>query len=456
VWRLSSILIKEESMGVNTEMDESPKLNWGFTFLIGFGFFGTSVMWALYNSYVPIFLQAGNPAFDEKLAVQTFGFGLSATATGLIMTLDNIAAFFIQPIMGAISDRTHTRIGRRMPYILTCAPIAVLAFALAPLAPLMIPAELNGQIGELTGLFAFFVGALGVMLLAMAVFRTPVVALMPDLTPSSLRSKANGVINLMGGLGGVMAFLAGAALYKIYRPLPFWVAGALTMIAVLILFWKVKEPKELVEASSREGVSVFRGLRDVPPESARSLVFLILAIFFWWVGYNAVETFFSSYGVTTLGVSESTATMILSAGYITFIAFAIPSGFIAGRFGRKRTIITGLVIFAILLAVAFFVPVVPAIIALLAVGGLAWSLVNINSLPMVVDISPSEETLGTYTGLYYIAGTLAAVVGPILNGWVIDMTDSNYNMIFVVAPAFFVLAILCMLGVTKGEAKGSE
>jgi maltose/moltooligosaccharide transporter len=440
-------------MSVNAEATQSPKLNWGFTFLIGFGFFGTSVMWALYNSYVPIFLQAGNPAFDEKLAVQTFGFGLSATLTGVIMTLDNIAAFFIQPIMGAISDRTHTRIGRRMPYILACAPIAVLAFGLIPIAPMLIPAGLNGQIGELTGFFVFFVAALGVMLLAMAVFRTPVIALMPDLTPSPLRSKANGVINLMGGLGGVMAFLAGAALYKMYRPLPFWVAGALTMIAVLILFWKVKEPKELVGASSREGIGVFRGVREIPHESARSLVLLILAIFFWFVGYNAVETFFSSYGVTTLGVSESTATMILSAAYIAFIAFAIPSGFIAGRFGRKRTIITGLAIFAVLLVITFFTPVVPVVVALLAVGGLAWSLVNINSLPMVVDISPSEETLGTYTGLYYIAGTLAAVVGPILNGWVIDMAGGNYNMIFIVCPAFFALAILCMLGVTKGEAR---
>jgi maltose/moltooligosaccharide transporter len=440
-------------MSANVEVAQSPKLNWGFTFLIGFGFFGTSVMWALYNSYVPIFLQAGNPAFDEKLAVQTFGFGLSATLTGVIMTLDNIAAFFIQPIMGAISDRTHTRIGRRMPYILSCTPIAVLAFGLIPIAPLLIPAELNGQIGELAGFFAFFVVTLGVMLLAMAVFRTPVIALMPDLTPSPLRSKANGVINLMGGLGGVMAFLAGAALYKIYRPLPFWVAGALTMIAVLVLFWKVKEPKDLVEASNREGVGVFRGVREIPRESARSLVLLIMAIFFWFVGYNAVETFFSSYGVTTLGVSESTSTMVLSAAYIAFIAFAIPSGFIAGRFGRKRTIIVGLVIFAVLLVIAFFTPVVPVVVALLAVGGLAWSLVNINSLPMVVDISPSEETLGTYTGLYYIAGTLAAVVGPILNGWVIDMAGGNYNMIFIVCPAFFALAILCMLGVTKGEAK---
>lgn len=431
------------------------KLDYKKTFLIGFGFFATSIMWALYNTYVPIYLQAGDPAFDAKLAVQTFGFGLSATLTGFIMTLDNIAAFFIQPIMGAISDRTYTRIGRRMPYILIFAPIAVLAFVLIPLVPQMITPELNGQVGQLTGLFTFFVAALGVMLLAMAVFRTPVIALMPDLTPSPLRSKANGVINLMGGLGGVLAFLGGGLLYKIYRPLPFWVGGAITLIAVAILFWKVKEPRELVESAARreKGLGVFRGLRDIPPENVRSLVLLILAIFFWFVGYNAIETFFSSYGVATLGVSESTASMILSVAYVTFILFSIPSGFIATRFGRRRTIIVGLAIFAALLMIAFFTPVVPIIIVLLAVGGLAWSLVNINSLPMVVDISTSEEVLGTYTGLYYVAGTLAAVVGPILNGWVIDLTGRNYNMIFFVTPAFFVLAIVCMLGVTKGEAR---
>jgi len=253
----------------------------------------------------------------------------------------------------------------------------------------------------------------------------------------------------------VLAFLGGGLLYKMYRPLPFWVAGGITLIAVAILFWKVKEPKKLVESAAprEEGLGVFRGLRDIPPENVRSLVLLILAIFFWFVGYNAIETFFSSYAVTTLGVSESTASMILSAAYITFILFSIPSGFIATRFGRKRTIMIGLGIFAVLLMIAFFIPAVPAIVALLAVGGVAWSLVNINSLPMVVDISTSEEVLGTYTGLYYVAGTLAAVVGPILNGWVIDLTGRNYNMIFLVTPGFFVLAILCMLGVTKGEAK---
>jgi maltose/moltooligosaccharide transporter len=436
---------------------QASTLNYRQVFLIGFGFFATSVMWAVYNTYVPIFLQAGDPAFDAKLAVQTFGFGLSATATGFIMTLDNIAAFFIQPIMGAVSDRTYTRVGRRMPYILVFAPIAVLAFALIPLAPQMIPAHLNGQIDRLAGPFAYLVAALGVMLLAMAVFRTPVIALMPDLVPSPLRSKANGVINLMGGLGGVLAFLVGGLLYNVYRPLPFWFGGLTTLLAVGLLFYRVKEPLALVESAARreEGLGVFRGLRDIPRENVRSLVLLILAIFFWFVGYNAIETFFSSYGVATLGISESTASMVLSVAYVTFIAFSIPSGFIATRIGRKRTILIGLAVFAALLIVAFFIPVVPVIIGLLAVGGVAWSLVNINSLPMVVDISTSEEVMGTYTGLYYVAGTLAAVAGPILNGWVIDLTGRNYNMIFLVTPGFFLLAILSMLGVTKGEAKES-
>jgi len=429
------------------------RLDYKKTFLIGFGFFSTSVMWAIYNTYVPIYLQAGNPGFEAS----TFGFGLSATMTGFIMTLDNIAAFFIQPLTGALSDRTYTRFGRRMPYIIGFAPIAVLAFFLIPLPPQMIPAQLDGQVGQLTGLFIAFVAALGVMLLAMAAFRTPVIALMPDLVPSPLRSKANGVINLMGGLGGVFAFLVGGLLYKIYRPLPFWVGGVMTLIAVGILFWQIKEPPQLVESAAErdEGVGVFAALREIPAEHARSLTLLILAIFFWFVGYNAIETFFSSYGVTTLGVTESTASMILSVAYVTFILFSLPSGFIATRFGRKRTIITGLGVFAALLVVAFFTPTVPAIVGLLAVGGVAWSLVNINSLPMVVDTSPSEASLGTYTGLYYVAGTLAAVVGPILNGWVIDLTGNNYNTIFLVTPGFFVLALLCMLGVTTGEAKTS-
>jgi MFS family permease len=431
------------------------RLDYRKAFLIGFGLFSVQLAWVIYNTYVPIFLQAGDPAFDAHLSVQTRGFGLSATVTGLIMALDNVAAFFIQPIMGPISDRTKTRFGRRMPYIIILAPIAVLAFALIPLAPQMIPAEFNGQMTELGGLFVFFIAALGVMLVAMALFRTPLFALMPDLIPSSLRSQANGVINLMGGVGGILAFIGGGALYSIYRPLPFWAGGLITLLAVGFLFWKIKEPKELVESAADEGklLDVLRNLRAIPRENVRSLFLLILTIFCYMVGFNAVETFFSSYGVNTLGVQESTASMILSAAYITFIAFAIPSGLLAGRIGRKRTMMIGLLVFAAVLLIAFFTPVVPVVIALLGIGGIAWALININSLPMVLDISTSEELMGTYTGLYFIAATLAAVVGPVLNGWVVDLVGRNYNVIFIVCPVFFLLAFLCMLGVTKGEAR---
>ena len=140
---------------------------------------------------------------------------------------------------------------------------------------------------------------------------------------------------------------------------------------------------------------------------------------------------------------------------MVFIIFAIPSGFIAGRFGRRRTIITGLIAFSALLVIAYFVPSYAVIATMMALGGIAWALVNINSLPMIVDIAPTAVLLGTYTGLYYLASQLAAVVGPTLNGIIIDATGRNFNMIFFVAPFFFVLAILCMLGVTRGEARES-
>jgi len=187
------------------------RLDYKKTFLLGFGFLGVSLLWLLYNSYVPIFLQAGNPAFENQ-GTMTVGFGLSAAMAGLIMTLDNIAAFFIQPVIGVLSDRTRTRFGRRMPYILIGVPVAAIAFALIPVAVNQIPPELSGQIDQLGGQLAFFMVAIGVMLLAMATFRTPVIALMPDITPSPLRSKANGVINLMGGVGALLATFGGAVL----------------------------------------------------------------------------------------------------------------------------------------------------------------------------------------------------------------------------------------------------
>ncbi|MDY7077250.1 MAG: MFS transporter [Chloroflexota bacterium] len=427
------------------------KLDYKKTFLIGFGFFGTSVMWTLYNAYVPIYLQAGNPTFDAPGEV---GFGLGAGLTGVIMTLDNIAAFFLLPLIGVWSDRVWTRFGRRMPFILVLAPISIVAFILIPVAVQMISPELSGQVDQLGTPLALFMLAIGVFLTAMACFRTPVIALMPDLTPSPLRSQANGVINLMGGLGTVLATLGSSFLYGMGHMVPFVFGGVLMGAAVLMLFFFVKEPRELETAAhEEEGLGVLRGIRRVSPEARRSLAFLMGAIFCWFVGYNAVETFLSSYGVTELGMSTGTAPLLLGVASLAFLAFAIPSGYIAARFGRRRTIISGLAIFGVLLLVNFFLRNATLAWPLMALGGMGWALVNINSLPMVVDTAASDADLGTYTGMYYIASQLAAVAGPTINGYIVEWGGGNYNLIFVVTPAFFALAILCMLGVTQGEAR---
>lgn len=431
------------------------KLDYRRTFLLGFGFLGVSVMWLLYNSYVPIFLQAGNPAFEQTHRATTVGFGLSATLAGLIMTLDNIAAFFIQPILGIVSDRTRTRMGRRMPYILIGAPLAAVAFALIPGAVNRIPPELSGQTSQLGGPLAAFMIAIGVMLLAMAAFRTPLIALMPDITPSPLRSKANGVINMMGGIGALLATFGGAMLYRINKVIPFVIGAVIMVLAALVVLWKIREPREYMDKpdAQERWWDTLKGIGAIPREERRSLVLILSAIFAWFVGYNAIETFFTSYGTFRLGVAESTASLLLGFFSLTFFLFSIPGGMLAERWGRRRTILTGLVALVALLLLASFLPNVIAIAVILFLGGMAWALININSLPMIVDLAPSDRLLGTYTGLYYISGTLAAIAGPIFNGWIIDATGKNYNTIFWVAPAFMLLAIVCMGFVTRGEAK---
>jgi len=309
------------------------------------------------------------------------------------------------------------------------------------------------------GPFALFVVALGVMLLAMACFRTPVVSLMPDLTPSPLRSKANGVINFMGGLAGVIGTLALSPLFDVNPWIPFVAGAVILLAAVAALFIFVKERQASVvtgigeEEGERKSLNVLRKLRDVPSANRRTLIFLMLAIFFWFVAFNGIDTWFTSFGVTVLGLSPGEAGMIFSVALIAFIIFAIPAGFIGTRFSRRWTIVTGLVLFTGILIVINVLQNLTMIIVLLAIGGASWALVNINSLPMVVDTSTDERMLGTYTGLYYIASQLAAILGPAITGWVVDLSGGDFRTIFMVVPGFFGLAILSMLFVTRGESK---
>ncbi|HNT26075.1 MAG TPA: SLC45 family MFS transporter [Anaerolineales bacterium] len=412
------------------------KFNYGKIFLLGFGFFGVSIIWATYNAFVPLFLA-------NK-------FALNAAVVGFFMTLDNIAALFIQPTVGAFSDRMRTRIGRRMPFLLIGAPIAAAAFGLIPLA----------------GVLPLFVACTVTTILSMALWRTPVVALMPDVTPSRYRSQANGIINFMGGIGSIIAYLIGSKLYNLDPAYPFWLGSVLVLVAVALVFIFVKEPKEY-EVKAEKQPSIWESLRSIWSEQDKSPLLILLAIFSWFVAYNAVEAFFTLYVNRHLGQPEAEGTRLLGQLSVAFVLFALPSGYIAGRLGRKPVIITGLLIMTACILSMFFLDsqtlltpltklpvlgVVPVLGLLLIIAGIGWACININSLPMVVDTT-TDDRIGTYTGLYYLFSTLAAIAGPNINGQLIHLMGEDYNMITMAAPIFFVLALVFMLFVRRGEAK---
>jgi maltose/moltooligosaccharide transporter len=411
------------------------RFNYGKIFLLGFGFFGVSVIWATYNAFVPIFLQ-------DK-------FGLQPALIGFFMTLDNIAALIIQPPVGAWSDRLRTPIGRRMPFILIGAPIGAIAFGLIPFAAVL----------------PLFVACTTTLLLSMAFWRTPVVALMPDITPSQNRSQANGVINFMGGVGSIIAFLGGSMLYKMNPAYPFWLGSGLVILAALLVFIFIREPKKY-EDSDEEKASLLASLKTVVTDPERSALRIFLAIFFWFVAYNAVEAFFTLYAKNHLLLNEADGTRLLGQLSLFFVVFALPAGYLGSRIGRKVTISIGIVIMTVCMLAMYFVSVetlttlitklpvlgeVPVVGLILMVAGLAWAFININSLPMVVDMTTLAR-VGTYTGLYYLFSTLAAIVGPNINGLVIQLSGSNYSTTMIAAPFFMILALIMMLGVKRGEA----
>lgn len=418
-------------------MIEEQKFNYGKLFLIGFGFFGTSVLWSLYNTYVPILL-------EQK-------FFLDSAQIGFFMSLDNIAALFIQPPVGAWSDRLRTKLGRRLPFILIGAPISAVAFGLVPLASSL----------------PLFVACTVTTILAMAFWRTPVVALMPDVTPSRLRSQANGIINFMGGLGLVLGTSIGAMLVKQNQALPFWFGSLLVLIAALLVLVFVREPKVYEDNPNVEKPDLWKSLKDLFTSKYDGAIRIFLAIFFWFIAYNAIEAFLSLYGINHLGLDQSGAGKLITSVGFSFLLFAIPAGFIGAKLGRKRTIGIGLLIMIFVLLATYFLPKetliqvhgslpilgdIFTLTILLLLAGIGWACININSLPVVVDLTDPIH-IGTFTGLYYLFSTLAAIAGPNINGWIVKLTGNNYATIFIIGPIFMAAALVMILGLKSGEAK---
>lgn len=406
-------------------MSSKHKFDYRKTFIVGFGFLGISVIWPIFNQFVPIFLQEGDPAAG------VIGLGLTPALALFIMTWDNLINVFVQPWVGAKSDATWNRFGRRKPWILLGLPIAVVGFVLLPFAQTAV------------AIAAFIL----ITNVGMALFRSPTVAWLGDLFPTEDRSKANGIINLMGGVGGLLAFFGGGLLYNAFgKEAPFVGGAILLVVAALTAVWRVQEPAQ-IGRNDEPDAGVLANLRMVFRKPDKSGVFVLLAILLWFIAFYALEAGLSSFAVYTLGIGAGNASLYAGAITITIIAFALPAGLIGTKFGRRPTIMVGLAGLTLILLVGFVAiqGAVTFVIALVLVG-IFWACVNVNSLPMVYDYG-DERKIGAYTGLYYFSSQSAAVLGPTLGGVVVDVLGDEYRWLFAFSALFMALAWVAMLRV---------
>ncbi|MEG0762832.1 MAG: MFS transporter [Oscillospiraceae bacterium] len=412
------------------------KLNYKRTFFVGLAFMSICSFWQLYDGIVPLILKNS--------------FHVGDFAAGFIMALDNVLALFMLPLFGSLSDRTHTKLGRRMPFIIGGTVLACISMILIPTAD---------DIGSLA---LFFVG-LGIVLIAMATYRSPAVALMPDVTPKPMRSKGNAVINLMGAVGGIiMLLLIKLMVPKVDKPdyLPLFLATMLIMsVCVFVLFIKIKEPrcveemqKESKAAGIVDDVPDTSGVKvKMPPDVFRSLCLLLTSVFFWFMGYNAVTTAFSKYAAVAWGMKGGNYAMVLMIAQAAAIVSYIPVGFLASKFGRKKTILAGVAMLALSFGSAmFFKNFSGMIFFFFALAGVGWAFINVNSYPMVVEMSRGAD-VGKYTGYYYTASMLAQTITPVVSGWFLQ--NVGYETLFPYGTIFVVLSFVTMLMVKHGDSR---
>ena len=500
------------------------KLNYKRIILVGFAFFLIQAFWQAYDNTIPMIL--------------TNKFGMSQAWSGAIMALDNVLALFMLPLFGAISDKHHSKWGRRTPFIVVGTLIAaVMLIALSfvdnaqlhhisDVAAIDDPAALEtiydreadetlltpgGQKFVLSRQFTkeeftqirsqitvdgaavtnpdytnyvmparqacawdatakspvtlvFFIALLLVILVSMAVFRSPAVALMPDVTLKPLRSKANAVINLMGSAGGIlvlvlgMVFATSAIRNSLMSYIGYFAVIAAIMLAALVVFmltvreneWAAEMQQQSVELGLEDKEEAATGERKLSVDEVKSLIFLLLSIVLWFFGYNAVTSKYSVYASNILHKDYNLTLIIAQAAAI--ISY-LPVGFIASRVGRKKTILAGVVMLtAAFTAASFMSAESPTMLmnAMFALAGIAWATINVNSFPMVVEMC-SGGNVGKYTGFYYTASMAAQVATPMLSGLLMDRM--GMHVLFPYAAVFTALAFVTMLFVRHGDSK---
>ncbi len=425
------------------------KLNYKRTFFVGLAFLSISAFWQMYDNIIPLILQ------------NTFGLG--ETVTGALMAADNVLALFLLPVFGALSDKVDTKMGKRMPFIACGTLLAVIFMLILPAA-------------DKRGSLVLFLAALFALLVSMGLYRSPAVALMPDLTPNKLRSKGNAVINLMGAVGDVytlimIKLLVGNGERPDYSPL-FVSVAALMVIAVGILLLTINEKKvkekvtaEVLEYEESAGVTAMDEDKEealegvggagkkaaMPREVKRSMAFLLASIFFWFTAYNAVTTAFSRYTKVVWKLEGGGFADCLMVATAAAIISYIPIGNISSKAGRKKTIMGGVVLMGLCYFAAIFAGTYhPVINIAFALIGIAWAAINVNSYPMIVEMSKGCD-IGKFTGTYYTFSMTAQIFTPVLSGFLLE--NISYRTLFPYALIFSVLAFLTMTQVHHGDTR---
>ncbi len=429
------------------------KLNTKRTVLVGFAFLSICAFWQMYDGLVP------------KMLTETFG--ISESVSGYIMAADNVLALFLLPLFGGFSDRCHSRLGRRRPFILfgTLAAVALM---------IGLPILDNSYYAapSATKIVCFIV-LLGLILIAMGTYRSPAVALMPDVTPKPLRSKGNAIINLMGAVGGILYLIVTSVLYSAsktegkdhidYLPL-FLIVGGIMLVALFIIMFFVNEPKLMKEQEEYEQAhpeeNLMQKVEDsetevMPRAVKRSLIFLLLSIALWFIGYNGVTTWFTTYAKEVWNMNIGAASSCLTVATAGAIISYIPVGALAGKIGRNKTIKLGVILLAACFAAGFVYTLFmnrfsPILFLIFALVGLAWAAINVNSLPMVVEMCKGSD-VGKFTGLYYSFSMSAQIITPILAGYLLE--NVSYKILFLYAAVFVALSFVTMCFVRHGDTK---
>jgi maltose/moltooligosaccharide transporter len=439
---------------------ENRKTNWWqiiLVLLIGGGAID-GFMWYLYNTYVPLYLQGGNPNFQA----QVVGFGLTPKVVGIILVLDNIVAFLLAPIIGAWSDGYRGRFGRRMPFVVPTVLLAAFALAAVPFIYKAIPAASSGNISLLLPLFIPFFLLLMLVLVPLAVARTPIDALVYDLAPSRDRGKARSLGIILATLLSIGLGIVGSILYDMNITFPFLLSMVVTLGLVVLGIFLIKERKgseisaedetgnEQNEAGLKRTISV---VRSFPVENKRSILFMAMNILLGAFGFSLIQAFISSYNMTVLGATQGAAGLpfLIAGGTVMLAAF--PAALLGNKIGRRRTMMIGCLGWAAVALVIFLTSSKALFIPLMVVTAAFYALWYVNSFVTLIDSAPDDKTIGTMTALTSMANMAGMSIGPALTGILIEASGYNYSMIFITQTAVAGLAFLALLPVRRGEVR---